>query len=85
MTATNQLLVNLILYGLLPLWGICGFIDWCCHRATRVERTSGLKESLIHSLIGVQLGIPMHGFFTEYLHGRLEGLRTGAFRRSPAT
>jgi len=59
MTATNQLLVNLILYGLLPLWGICGFIDWCCHRATRVERTSGLKESLIHSLMGVQLGIPI--------------------------
>ena len=59
MTATNQLLMNLILYGLLPLWGIAGFIDWCCHRATRVERTSGLKESLIHSLMGVQLGIPI--------------------------
>lgn len=36
-----------------------GFIDWCCHRATRVESTSGLKESLIHSLMGVQLGIPI--------------------------
>jgi hypothetical protein len=59
MTQTNQLLVNLILYGLLPLWGISGFIDWCCHRATRVEQTSGLKESLIHSLMGIQLGIPI--------------------------
>ena len=59
MTETNRLLMNLILYGLLPLWGICGFIDWCCHRATRVERTSGVKESLIHSLMGVQLGIPI--------------------------
>ena len=59
MTETNRLLLNLILYGLLPLWGICGFIDWCCHRATRVESTSGLKESLIHSLMGVQLGIPI--------------------------
>lgn len=56
---TNQLLVNLILYGLLPLWGIAGFIDWCCHRATRVEATSGIKESLIHSLMGVQLAIPI--------------------------
>jgi hypothetical protein len=46
---TNQLLINLILYGMLPLWGIAGFIDWCCHRATRIERTSGLKESLVHS------------------------------------
>jgi hypothetical protein len=57
--ATDQLLINLILYGLLPLWGISGFIDWCCHRATGIERTSGLKESLIHSVMGVQLGIPI--------------------------
>jgi hypothetical protein len=59
MVTTDQLLINLVLYGLLPLWGITGFIDWCCHRATGIERTSGLKESLIHSLMGVQLGIPI--------------------------
>jgi len=59
MQTTDQLLMNLILYGLLPLWGITGFIDWCCHRATGIERTSGLKESLIHSLMGIQLGIPI--------------------------
>ena len=40
-------------------WGIAGFIDWCCHRATKVESTSGLKESLVHSLMGIQLGIPI--------------------------
>jgi hypothetical protein len=55
----RQLLLNLILYGLLPLWGVAGFIDWCCHRATKVESTSGLKESLVHSLMGIQLGIPI--------------------------
>jgi hypothetical protein len=55
----KYLLINLILYGLLPLWGIAGFIDWCCHRATKVESTSGLKESLIHSLMGIQLGVPI--------------------------
>jgi hypothetical protein len=59
MQEPKHLLINLILYGLLPLWGIAGFIDWCCHRATRVESTSGLKESLIHSLMGIQLGIPI--------------------------
>lgn len=53
------LLTWLILYGLLPLWGVAGFIDWCCHRATQVESTSGLKESLVHSLMGIQLGIPI--------------------------
>lgn len=55
----RQLLLNLILYGLLPLWGVAGFIDWCCHRATKVESTSGLKESLVHSLMGIQLGVPI--------------------------
>jgi hypothetical protein len=59
MPSTDQLLINLILFGLLPLWGITGFIDWCCHRATSIERTSGLRESLIHSLMGIQLGIPI--------------------------
>jgi len=59
MPESNQLLINLILYGILPLWGICGFIDWCCHRATRIEQTSGIKESFIHSLMGFQLGIPI--------------------------
>jgi hypothetical protein len=59
MPATNQLLINLILYGILPLWGISGFIDWCCHRATHIEHTTGLKETLIHSLMGIQLGIPI--------------------------
>jgi hypothetical protein len=59
MPSTNELLINLILYGLLPLWGVTGFIDWCCHRATRIEHTSGLRESLIHSVMGIQLGIPI--------------------------
>lgn len=30
-----------------------------CHRATRIEHTTGLKESLIHSAMGIQLGIPI--------------------------
>lgn len=56
---TNDLLVRLILYGILPIWGISGFIDWCCHRATKIETTSGLKESLLHSVMGIQVGLPI--------------------------
>lgn len=59
MPTTEQLLLYLILFGLLPLWGITGFIDWCCHRATGIERTSGVKESAVHLLMGAQLGIPI--------------------------
>jgi hypothetical protein len=56
---TNELLLTLILYGMLPLWGIAGFVDWCCHRATKIERTTGIKESAMHSVMGIQLGIPI--------------------------
>lgn len=56
---TDQLLINLLLYIFLPFWGIAGFVDWCCHRATNIEGTSGTKESLMHSLMGIQIGIPI--------------------------
>lgn len=56
---TGQLLINALLFVFLPLWGIAGFVDWCCHRATRIETTSGLKESLMHSVMGIQVGIPI--------------------------
>ena len=59
MSDERHLLINLILYGLLPLWGIAGLCDWFCHRASKIEHTSGLKESLIHSAMGIQLGIPI--------------------------
>lgn len=56
---THVLLIQVLLYVFLPLWGIAGFADWCCHRATRIEENSGLKESLMHSLMGIQVGIPI--------------------------
>lgn len=56
---TNQLLVNLLLFLFLPLWGIAGFVDWCCHRATRIESTSGIFETLLHSIMGIQIAIPI--------------------------
>ncbi|EAR10707.1 hypothetical protein [Reinekea blandensis] len=56
---TGLLLINILLYLFLPLWGIAGFVDWLCHRATQIETTSGLKESLMHTLMGIQVGIPI--------------------------
>lgn len=56
---TSDLLINTLLFLFLPLWGIAGFVDWCCHRATKIEHTSGLKESLMHSLMGIQMAIPI--------------------------
>lgn len=56
---TSDLLINALLYVFLPLWGIAGFVDWCCHRATKIEQTSGLKESIMHSVMGIQMGLPI--------------------------
>ena len=56
---TNQILINLLLYVFLPLWGIAGFVDWCCHRATKIEQNTGIKESLMHSVMGIQIAIPI--------------------------
>lgn len=56
---TSDLLIKLLMYVFLPLWGIAGFVDWCCHRATRIEYTSGLKETLMHSIMGIQIAIPI--------------------------
>ena len=55
----NALLINLLLYIFLPLWGIAGFVDWCCHRATKIEHTSGLLESFYHAIMGIQIAIPI--------------------------
>ncbi|MFI6012424.1 diguanylate cyclase [Streptomyces sp. NPDC051243] len=48
-----------LLYGLLPSWFVPGVADWWMHRRTRIEETAGTKESLIHSLMMSEVGIPI--------------------------
>lgn len=49
----------LLLYFVLPVWLIAGFADWLCHRATDIETTTGLKETYIHILMFLQMGLPL--------------------------
>jgi len=56
---TAQITQNYILYFILPFWFLVGFSDYLCHRATRIEQTSGLKESLIHSLMFLEITVPV--------------------------
>lgn len=65
---TTDLLINALLYIFLPLWGIAGFVDWCCHRATKIETTSGIKETLMHSVMGIQMAIPIILCLTFYVN-----------------
>ncbi|MFE7855089.1 diguanylate cyclase [Streptomyces sp. NPDC057403] len=48
-----------LLYGLLPSWFVPGLADWVMHRRTRIEETAGTKESLLHSLMMAEVGLPI--------------------------
>jgi hypothetical protein len=48
-----------LLYFILPLWLCAGFADYLCHRASRIEETSGYKESFIHLLMFAEVAIPL--------------------------
>lgn len=47
------------LFVLIPLWIVPGVLDWYWHRRTDIENTSGLSESLIHSLMMIEVGLPI--------------------------
>lgn len=50
--------VHMLLVGVvLPLWIGAGLADWACHRASAIERTSGLRENLVHWLLFLQMGL----------------------------
>jgi hypothetical protein len=47
----------LLMYAVVPLWIAAGLADWACHRSTLIERTSGLRENLLHWLLLAQGGL----------------------------
>jgi len=49
----------ILMYFVLPVWLAAGFADWLCHRASHIESTSGVKESLIHLLMFAEVGAPL--------------------------
>jgi hypothetical protein len=57
---------NYMMYFLLPMWIIPGFLDYLCHKWSHIETTSGLKEALIHQLFAIEIGAPvLLGLFLE--------------------
>jgi len=46
-------------YFIMPVWISAGVADWLCHRSSRIENTTGAKESVLHLLMLVELGIPV--------------------------
>lgn len=63
---------RLLLGGVLPLWLGAGLADWYLHRRTRIERTAGPRESLLHHLMFAETGLPvLLGLFCEVNAGVL--------------
>jgi hypothetical protein len=56
---TAEVTRNVLMYFILPLWLAAGFADYLCHRAAHIERTSGVKESLLHLLQFGEIAIPI--------------------------
>src|ERR1700761_5309296 len=50
---------SLLVYVVLPLWVIAGFLDYLCHRASDIEHATGSKESLIHWLMVLEVAVPL--------------------------
>lgn len=50
---------NILVWVVLPLWVVAGFLDYLCHRRSHIERATGICESLIHWLMLVEVGVPL--------------------------
>ena len=67
-TATRRWLVGAVM----PLWLGAGLADWYRHKQTHIENTAGARESMIHSLMMTEAGIPVTlGLFCEVNPGVL--------------
>jgi Trk-type K+ transport system membrane component len=55
----DQIIRNMLMYFILPLWLAAGFADWLCHRHSNIATTSGPKESAIHLLLFAEMAVPV--------------------------
>lgn len=49
----------LLMYVVMPVWILAGLADYACHRAARIENSSGTPESLLHLLQFGLVGVPV--------------------------
>ena len=52
----DQAMRRFIGYFVLPVWLAGGFLDYVWHRRTKIETTTGVSESLMHTLMMVEAG-----------------------------
>lgn len=57
--STETLLQHFLMYLVVPVWLLAGLADYFCHRASRIEHTSGVAETLLHLLQFALVGVPL--------------------------
>lgn len=76
--AADETTRRYVMYAVMPVWSLVGFLDWLWHRQTKIETTSGTKESVMHLLMMVEAGIPiLTGLFLEMNAGALALMSAG--------
>jgi hypothetical protein len=64
--AVEDVTRNYLLFVVLPLWVLVAAADYLCHRASAIERTSGLRETALHFLLLGEAGVAvLAGLFLE--------------------
>jgi hypothetical protein len=58
-TDVENTALRYVLFVMLPLWIVPGVLDWYWHKSTDIEHTAGIEESIIHSLMMTQVGVPI--------------------------
>jgi hypothetical protein len=57
--STGEVAQLLLMGVVVPLWIAAGLADWACHRRTRIERTSGLRENMFHWILLAEGGVAL--------------------------
>jgi hypothetical protein len=55
----DELTRNGLLAALMPAWAAAGLVDYCWHRVTKIEETSGPVESLLHLVMAAEGGVAL--------------------------
>ncbi len=76
--AADEAARRYLMYIIMPVWSLAGFLDWLWHRQTKIETTSGAKESVMHLLMMAEAGAPiLTGLFLEMNAGALALMGAG--------
>ncbi|MGC1649133.1 MAG: hypothetical protein WA741_25205 [Candidatus Sulfotelmatobacter sp.] len=76
--AADEATRRYLMYIIMPVWSLAGFLDWLWHRQTKIETTSGAKESVMHLLMMAEAGAPiLTGLFLEMNAGALALMGAG--------